>query len=337
MRVAITGATGFVGGHTLKALRANGHTPVALVRSADKLVRVEQLHGLDPIDHLVGDVTNPGDVESLLDRADAVIHAAAVAQIGRKHKQQIKSTNIAAARLVLEGAAKRNLDPIVHVSSNSALHPPPGGIYTPDSPLSPNPVGFYAASKVGAERIARRLQSEGAPVVIVWPGGIFGPDDVGLSVGAAGTARLVEARTLPNTSAGNLIIDVRDVAAALAACCVPELGPRRFGAFGHFLSWAKMARVIDEVSGSKLRTPKVPGAVMRAISGVGDLVALLGFEPTLDRASANFMTTLVPGDDSATHAALGLTWRPAADTMRDQLRWLVAAGHLTALRVPALR
>ncbi len=336
MRVGLTGATGFVGGHTLVALMKAGHEPVALVRSADKLSAVAAMHGVAVPRHHVGDVTNAVSVQAWLNDCEAVIHAAAVAHISRKHRRVIEQTNVAATRLVVGGAADRGLDPIVHVSSNSALHPPPGGRYTPDSPLSPAPVGVYARSKVESERIARQLQIDGHPVTIVWPGGIYGPDDVGLSVTAAGTVRLMQARTLPITSGGNLIVDVRDVATVLAACIEPHTGPRRFGAFGHFLNWSDMAALVDDVAGSKLRTPKIPGGLMRTLAVTGDLVERLGFEATLDRASANFMTTLVPGDSSGTAQALGLEWRPAAETMRDSIRWLVEAGHLKPKYAPLL-
>jgi dihydroflavonol-4-reductase len=70
------------------------------------------------------------------------------------------------------------LDPVVHVSSYTALLPPqtPGAVLTPDSPVT-RPVGTYARSKAESEQVARRYQEEGAPVVIVYPGGVIGPDD----------------------------------------------------------------------------------------------------------------------------------------------------------------
>jgi len=70
------------------------------------------------------------------------------------------------------------LDPIVHVSSYTALLPPdpPGAVLTPDSPVT-RPGATYARSKAESDLVARRYQEQGAPVVIVYPGGVVGPDD----------------------------------------------------------------------------------------------------------------------------------------------------------------
>ena len=68
------------------------------------------------------------------------------------------------------------MDPIVHVSSNAALMPSPDRPLTPESPLG-SPPGAYSQSKVEAERIARDLQADGAPVVILNPVGLLGPHD----------------------------------------------------------------------------------------------------------------------------------------------------------------
>ena len=57
MRVAVTGSTGFTGGHTLKELIASGHEPVALVRDRSKLDAVRRLHDLPEITCVEGDIT----------------------------------------------------------------------------------------------------------------------------------------------------------------------------------------------------------------------------------------------------------------------------------------
>lgn len=337
MRVAVTGATGFAGGHTLRALVDAGHEPVPLVRDESKLRSVEQLHGLEPLTGVIGDICDPGAVTALCDGADALIHTAAVAFIGPRHRAAIEATNVPGTRLVLEAATARELDPVVHLSSTSALHPPPGGRYHRDNPVSPTPLGDYSRSKAESEQIARQLQDAGHPVTIVWPSGIAGPDDVGCSVMAEGTAKLLQTGVLPlATSGGNLMHDVRDLATVLARLMEPGLGARRYGVFGHFLSWPDMAAVVQEVSGATLRTPTIPNWVFAALGRFGDLVGRVGVEPPLDSATAAFMTGLVPGDDRETRDELGVEWRPIETTMGDMLRWLVATGRLDARRAPAL-
>lgn len=337
MRVAVTGATGFTGGHTLVALREHGHEPRALVRDHAKLTAVEELHGLEPVDHVVGDVTDRRAIEALLDGVDAVVHTAAVAFIGRRHQAAIESTNAPAARLVLGLATERGLDPIVHLSSTSALHSPPGGRYEAFGPITDQPLGAYAASKAESEREARRLQDEGHPVVILWPSGITGPDDVAVSVTAEGTAKILSSGALPVLpTGGSLFHDVRDLAQVIARVIEPGRGPRGYGVFGHFLPWREMADLVEEVSGTKLRKPKVPAWLMRGLGRGGDLVDRFGRTPPLDTPTVEFMLGLVDGDDRATRDELDIEWRPAEQTFADMLRWLVEAGHLDAARAPAL-
>lgn len=337
MRVAVTGGTGFTGGHTLRKLVDAGHEPVALVRSAEKLARVSELHQIPLIDHVTGDVSDVKAVSALLDGCDAAMHIAAVTGTQIRKIPSLKATNIDGTRIVLEEAARREMDPIIYVSSQSTLHPPPEKLYMPSGPLSDEPIGVYAQSKVEGERHARKLQDLGYPVVIVWPSGIVGPNDVGISVAASGIARLLNVPVLPlPTTGGILMHDVRDLAEVLTRCVQKDRGARNYGVFGHFYNWDETKTLLRDVTGRKIRSFQFPDNLFHGLGHIGDLFDLLHLPFPLDYSTAQFMTGLRPGDDLKTRQEFNIDWRPLEDSFFDTLQWLVEQGYLKSRKVPSL-
>ena len=185
MRVAVTGATGFIGGHITSQAIAAGHDVVALVRSPEKLEASMASFGIDAPEFLVGDMTDEASVAALLDGVDAVVHTAAIVSLDPRDAERMIDQNALGARLVLGAAAEAGLDPIVHVSSTSALFEPGRGPVRTDDPPTSVPYS-YARAKAQAETIARDLQAEGHGLSIVYPGGVIGPP-AGDAFGEAGT------------------------------------------------------------------------------------------------------------------------------------------------------
>jgi nucleoside-diphosphate-sugar epimerase len=330
MRVAVTGATGFTGGHTLKELVASGHEPVAFVRSRSKLDAVIKLHDLPDIEFVKGDITSPESLRPLLRGCEAVIHTAAVAATGKKAIPLIKKVNAAGSRNVLELSVEAGLDPVIYVSSQSVLHPPPGGVYTDECPISQSPIDE-------GELVARKLQGEGHPVVIIWPSGIIGPDDVGVSVAAKGIARLLKSPVIPLPRTGGILMhDVRDLARVLCRCLTANEGPRKYGVFGHYLDWPETEHFLESVTGKRLRTITLPNSTFHAFGKFGDLIGNLGIDFPLDLATSKFMTSLTPGIDARTRTDLEIEWRPLSESFIDTLWWLVQEGKIPKRLVPKL-
>ena len=155
MKVLVTGGTGFVGAHSVAALVSQGHQVRLLVRSPDRVARSLSPLGAADVESVVGDVTDQQSVDEAMAGCDAVLHAAAVYTTDPRAASRIQSTNVRAAEIVLGAAVRTGLDPVVHVSSYTALLPPqpPGTVLTPDSPVT-RPVGTYARSKAESEQIA---------------------------------------------------------------------------------------------------------------------------------------------------------------------------------------
>lgn len=329
MRVFVTGGTGFVGSHAVEALVAAGHEVRLLARDKAKVEAVLGPRGLDPgaLDVVYGDMLDAASVAAGLDGCDAAIHAAASVAVTGSDNERLVAINVDGAHHVVGQAVERGLDPVVYVSTTAVFVPPTQPVITVDSPLA-SPRNPYGRSKVEAERFARGLQEQGKPVTIVYPGGVFGPDQPTLDAAMEGVKGAIE-QAWPMTKGGVTIVDVRDLGQIIARTIAAGQGPRRFMAGGRYLSWPEFADLTDRLTGVRCRRMVVPGPVLLGIGWALDQakkVKRFDYPLTLD--AAEFMVRMVPTDDQPTLDALGMTYRPIDETVADALRWLAATGQL---------
>jgi dihydroflavonol-4-reductase len=324
MKVLVTGGTGFVGSHTVKAIVDAGHDLRLLVRSPDRLASALEPLGVRD----VGDATDAESVRRAMDGCDAVVHAAAIFSYDARDARAMQRVNARATEVVLGAAHAGGLNPILQVSSYVALLPP-GGVLDRDSPVG-EPRGVYARSKAETERMARQLQDQGAPVVITYPGMVWGPHDPHLGE-AATFARSVLRGMVPMVPPGVLpVVDVRDVAAAHAAILTPGRGPGRYMLARGTASFAEMIDLIRGVTGRRLVRATAPAPLVLGMTAAGDVVQrVLPFRLPFHFGGVWVATHGGPIDASATERDLGVRFRPVDDSIADMLRWLHRAGHLT--------
>lgn len=333
MKVLVTGATGFAGSHTAAALQRGGHEVRLLVRDAAKAARVFAMVGVVDPEIVTGDVTDAGTVESAVAGCDAVVHTAAVVALQRSEAARAHATNTRGTELVLGAAARAGCDPIVHVSSVSVLDGG-GTAVRLDSPLRVGASG-YSASKVDSEWMARGMQAAGLPVVTVYPSGVIGPDAPALTV--LHTAAITWIRAMPMISSGVNLIDVRDLAAMIAASIETGQGPRRIMAGGTFTPWSDLVDEIERLRGRKIFRYPAPGAVMRGMGRLVDLTHLrLPIDFELTHETMTEASRAVPCDSAESERALGVTPRPVSETMVDTYRWIVEAGGLRPDEIGAM-
>jgi nucleoside-diphosphate-sugar epimerase len=335
VKVLVTGATGFTGSHTVRALVAAGHELRLLVRDPAKVPRVFEPHGLALRDVVAGDMTDEGAVEKALAGCDGVVHCAALVDLRRASARKVEETNARGVELVVGGAAKRGLPSIVYVSSLSVFFVPGGPPVSPELPIAA-PTTAYARSKAQAEVYVRELQAKGASIRMSYPAGIVGPDDPGMS-DANHAVYTWFADTGVITSSGFQCVDVRDVAALHARLIELPRGACRYAAAAEMLPWAEIYVLMDRITGTRVRRFRVPGWLMRSLGSVGDVVKrVYDFNFPLTRDSMEFATQW-PGSDAArTTQELGVAFRPVEETYADTLRWMHRAGHLSAAQVGKL-
>jgi len=337
MRVMVTGGTGFVGSHTVRRFLAQGHSLRLLVRDADKVRRIFDPLGIDfpKQDIIVGDIVDAEAVERAMTGCDAVYHGAALVSMRSAMARKVLETNARGVELVVGGAQRRGLPAIVYVSSMSIFFAPGCGPVALEQAIAPGTTA-YAKSKVDAERTIRRLQAEGASIRVSYPTGIVGPDDPGLS-NANQALQIFFKQTGVNTSSGFQIVDVRDLAMLHGRLLELPEGAHRYAAAGPFLEWPATYRLLDEITGTRLRRFPCPGPLLRFAGSLGDIVkSVWDFEFPLTRDAMEY-ATLWPGTaPNSTHAELGVGFRSARETYSDTLRWMYETGLLEARHVGKL-
>ena len=327
MRVLVTGATGFVGSHAVKELLAQGFEVRVLARTPAKVPAVLGPLGCEVHDVVEGDMTDEVAVAKALDGCDAVLHCAAEVGVSGGGSVGLGSANVVGARNVLGLAVERGLDPVVWTSTVTAYLPTEEDVLTLDSPLA-EPLSSYGAQKRDIDLLARELAEQGAPVVTVVLGGVYGPVSPHLdSSFAALTGSLAMGMVAP--AAGLGIVDVRDLATGLANALTPGRGPRRYLMTGQYVTWQEWAALLSEAAGVEVPYVEVTAEQMVEMGRQFDEARAAGQDlPPLSEEAAVIMSAGKPGDDSLALAELGVTYRPVVATFRDAIGWLRAEGHV---------
>lgn len=337
MKILVTGGTGYVGAHIVAALVNQGHDVRMLVRRPEQVAK-----SLGPLrvavsDLYIGDVLDAELVGRALAGCDAVVHAAAVFSLDPRRADEITRTNHRATELVVGGAVERGLDPIVHISSTVALTVRGGG--GPDLPLGDVDLP-YAASKRHSEEQVRTYQAQGAPVVSVYPGGVFGPHDPYFGTNSELLTWTARGMFPIWPKGGSHYVDVRDVAAVVAACVEPGRGPRRYVVPGHHLDADLMFDTLRRLTGRRLPMVTMPGAALGPMTRMLERVNKAlpeGVHLPADVEGVELLERDTRFDTTLTTEELGVTARPFDETIADTLRWLVDAGHLKPKHLGRLR
>lgn len=341
MRVLVTGATGFVASHAVAALLADGHEVRVLARTPAKVAAVLEPFGIAAggVEIASGDMTDAAAVDAALRGCDGVLHAAARLDFSPGARSD-RDLNVDGVRTVVGRAVDAGLDPIVYTSTISAYVPSRDEILTAGSDLG-EPATAYGRSKRDAEQIVRRWQAGGAPVTTFVIGGVYGPVSPHVD-GSFGAVRSALETMMVVVDGGMGLVDVRDLAALLAAAFEPGRGPRRYMAGGRFIAWQEWVDGLSQAVGRELPVQPMDADDIVAMGRDFDRWRAEGKEIDipLSEEAALTMTTGVPTDDAPTLAdlgdAIGGGYRPTVDTFRDKVAWMIAEGHLDPALAPGI-
>ena len=323
MRIAVTGAGGFVGRHFVRHAATAGHEIVALHRrpptGAPHRGRVTTRHA---------DVLDRAALDAAVVDVDCVCHLAAAFSEAHAGDEYFHAVNVEGTANVMAAALAAGIRRFVYCSTAGIYGRCVPGVI--DETHRPRPWNGYERSKVAAEEEVRRRALEyGMEYVILRPSQIYGPGDTRL-------AKLWRNATrgrfpLFGTGAGRRhMVYVGDLAEAFLRACTyrkaanqeliiagPEAAPLRL-----------ILQTLAELSNRRATGPRLPLKPMLLIAGVTeDVCRLLKIKAPLHRRRMDFYISDAEFD--CRRALEVLDWRPGV-SLREGLQRTLTAEQATA-------
>lgn len=211
MKVLVTGAAGFLGGHLVDMLLERGDEVRAMVRPTEDASRLRKLDGVEVV---LGDLVDRESLKRVVKGMKRVYNVAAKTGPWGLEKEY-NAVNVWGVADLMTASMDAGVQRIVHTSSITVYGHHLNGIITEDHAFhaEDNP---YSRTKIAGEKLIMDFVRErGAPVVIVRPAWIYGPRD---NASFGRFVSLVESRKGFLIGSGNNIVPVvyvRDVAQGL--------------------------------------------------------------------------------------------------------------------------
>lgn len=255
--IALTGATGFLGGHVVDALTAAGHTVRALTRRPQE--------DRDGVTWVAGALDDAESLAALNTGADILVHVAGLTKA--LDRDTFFDVNVGGSKRLFEAAKEAGVAHVIHISSLAAREPR---------------LSHYGASKAGTEML---LTARKWPFswTIVRPPAIYGPGDKEI-------LKLLKATKFGLLPAPGSVknrfsmIHAADLAAAVAALtdrsgkqAILEVDDARTGGY----TIKDVAAALPADSSRSMRYIPVPYPVMATLGAVNDLIALATRRPAM--------------------------------------------------------
>ncbi|TSD94654.1 NAD-dependent epimerase/dehydratase family protein [Skermania sp. ID1734] len=323
MKVAVTGAAGYVGTNLLTVLAQQGHEITAIDR-------VRSLHSPAGVRWVEGDVLDVASMRRAIDGAEVVYHLVAMITLAQRD-DRAWAVNVQGVRNVAEAALDVGARRLVHCSSiHSFDQYTCGGHIDESSPRSADgSIPVYDRSKWFGEIELRKVVDKGLDAVICNPTGVFGPVDYGLSRINSMLRDSARGRVPLVISGGFDLVDVRDVAAGLVAASEKGRTGENYLLTGEMVRLFDAFRLAAACAGRRGPRYALPLRAITPILPIAEPIGRRFGSDVVSRAALGALLAAPIVDGSKARAELGYRPRSTTETVRDLVAFFVTSGQLT--------
>lgn len=338
----VTGSTGLLGNNLVRELTRRGVQVKGLARSKDK---ARQQFADLPVEIVEGDMTDVEGFASALQGCDALFHTAAHFRDcykGGRHVERLQATNVMGTARLLEAAHRNGVRQILHTSSIAVLDGPPGHPIDETMVRDLAHADDYYRSKILSDQEVMRFcaQHPDTRVVMVLPGWMFGPGDMGPT--SAGQLVLdFAARKLPGRIPGTFsIVDARDVAQIQINALLKGQSGQRYLAAGRNMTMEALFPLLAQATGVPAPTRAIPMGLLKVIAWVNETQSRLTGAPALVSRAAVRLLEREAGrtqfNQEKTFRELQGAFRPTLETLVDTVNWYRQRGLLAPGTTPRM-
>jgi nucleoside-diphosphate-sugar epimerase len=315
VRYALTGATGFVGKALAGLLREAGHDVAALVRDPLKASWLES-RGVSLVR---GDLDDPTGLDALCAGVDGLFHVAGWYRLGSRTPHEGQRVNVEGTNNVLAASDRAGLPRMVYTSTLAVNSDTGGAVVDESYSFLGRHISTYDETKARAHDAVARAAVEGAPVVTVMPGLVYGPDDTSQSGALLG--QVIEGKRPMVPTGGRVCWGyVQDIARGHLLAMERGVPGESYMLAGERASLAEALALAAELAGT--RGPIViPAGVVRMgarIASVVERVVPLPAEYAGETLRASVATS--PCSPAKAERDLGWTHRPLSAGLGELVR-----------------
>jgi dihydroflavonol-4-reductase len=263
----VTGASGFIGGHVLRALRERGERVRAMVRRENRIAG-------DDVELVHGDLRDAASLARAVEGCRVVFHVAADYRLWVRNPRDMFESNVEGTRNLIQAARRAGVERFVYTSTVGCVNVPGNGLGDETMFVSREEMsGPYKRSKFEAEQVALEAARSGFPVVIVSPTAPIGDHDGKPTPTGKIVLDFLKGNLPAYIDTGLNLVDVRDVAAGHLLACEKGRVGERYILGAENLTLGEILQRLAAITGKPAPRVKLPYAVAYAAGVVTTAVA----------------------------------------------------------------